>query len=96
MLSIFGRAMSQYLDKRSVIIILFLLLETSLAYYIFTHTSQIRHPSMVIQSEDNVTCFDVSNWGESIAIGTENGTISYYKKENPFPKWVFRGNKTTF
>ncbi len=68
-----------------------LLVESGLAYYVFNHTARDRTPTTIYLSEEAVSCFDISNWGDSLAVGTTDGTVSYYQKGKTVPQWVYKG-----
>jgi hypothetical protein len=70
---------------------LLLLVESGLAYIVFNYTARERTPTAIILSEEDVTCFDISNWGDALAVGTADGTVSYCQKGKTVPQWVYKG-----
>ncbi len=84
--------MSQHMNRRTTsAVLLLLLLESGLAYIVFNHTARDRTPTTTYLSEETVTCFDISNWGDALAVGTTDGTVSYYKKGKAVSQWVYKG-----
>jgi len=84
--------LSQPMNRRTTLAVFVLLLvESGLAYYVFNHTARERTPTTIYLSEEVVSCFDISNWGDSMAVGTANGTVSYYQKGKTVPQWVYNG-----
>ena len=85
--------MSQQMSRRTTYaVLLLLLLESGLAYIVFNHTARERMPTTTYLSEEAVTCFAISNWGDAQAVGTADGSISYYQKGKTAPQWVYRGS----
>lgn len=81
------------MDRRTTLAVFVLLLvESGLAYYVFNHTARERTSTTTYLSEEAVSCFDISNWGDSLAVGTANGTVSYYQKGKTVPQWVYNGD----
>ena len=66
-----------------------LLVEPGLAYYLFNHTARDRTPTITYLSEEAVSCFDISNWLDALALGTPNETVSYYQKYKTVPQWMY-------
>ena len=83
--------MSQSMNRRTTLAVVLLLLESGLAYFVFNHTSRERTPTTTYLSEDAVTCFDASNWGDALAVGTAGGAVAYYQKGKTMPQWVYEG-----
>ena len=80
------------MDRRTTLAVFVLLLvESGLAYIVFNHTARERTPTTTYLSEEAVSCFDISNWGDALAVGTANGTVSYYQKGKTVPQWVYTG-----
>lgn len=77
--------------RTTLAVFLLLLVESSLAYIVFNHTARERTPTTIILSEETVTCFDISNWGDALAVGTADGTVSYYQRGKTAPQWVYKG-----
>ncbi len=75
-------------------VLLLLLLESGLAYYVFNHTARERTPTTTYLSMEAVTCFDASNWGDALAVGTADGAVAYYQKGKTVPQWVYEGGST--
>jgi hypothetical protein len=75
-------------------VLLLLLLESGLAYYVFNHTARERTPITTYLSDEAVTCFGVSNWGDALAVGTADGAVAYYQKGRTLPQWVYEGGST--
>jgi len=81
------------MNRRTTLAVLVLLLvESGLAYIVFNHTARERTPTTTYLSEEAVNCFDISNWGDALAVGTANGTVSYYQKGKTVPQWVYNGD----
>ncbi|MBN2334112.1 WD40 repeat domain-containing protein [Candidatus Bathyarchaeota archaeon] len=81
------------MNRRTILALFVLvLLESGLAYLVFNHTARERKPTLTVLSEEDITCFDISNWGDSLAVGTSDGTISYYQRGKTLPQWVYRGS----
>ena len=68
-----------------------LLVESGLAYYVFNHTARERTPTTIYVSEESVSCFAISNWGDALAVGTANGIVSYFQRVKTVPQWVYLG-----
>jgi len=84
--------LSQPMKRRTTLAVFVLLLvESGLAYIVFNHTARERTPTTTILSEEAVSCFDISNWGDALAVGTADGTVSYYQRGKTVPQWVYRG-----
>jgi len=85
--------LSQPMNRRTTLAVLVLLLvESGLAYIVFNHTARERTPTTTILSEEVVSCLDISDWGDSLAVGTANGTVYYYQRGKTVPQWVYRGS----
>ena len=69
----------------------FLLIELGLSFYVFNYTARERSPTLTYHSEEEVSCFDISNMGDSLVIGTVEGTVSYYQRGRSTPQWVYEG-----
>jgi WD40 repeat protein len=79
-------------DRRKMLFVsVFLLIELGLSFYIFNYTARERSPTLTYSSEEEVSCFDISNMGDSLVIGTVEGTVSYYKRGRSTPQWVYEG-----
>lgn len=72
-------------------VFLLLLLESGLAYIVFNDTARERTPTTTHLSDEAVTCFAISNWGDAQAVGTVDGSVSYYPRGKTVPQWVYRG-----
>ena len=77
--------------RTTLAVFVLLLVESGLAYYVFNHTARERTPTTTYLSEEAVSCFDISNWGDALAVGTTDGTVSYYQKGKTVPQWVYKG-----
>ncbi len=87
--------MSQSMNRRTMFAVLLLLVvESGLAYIIFNYTSRERTPTTAYMSDEAVTCFGVSNWGDALAVGTADGVVAYYQKGRTMPQWVYEGDST--
>jgi WD40 repeat protein len=69
----------------------FLLIELGLSFYVFNYTARERSPTLIYRSEKEVSCFDISNRGDSLIIGTVEGTVSYHQRGRSTPQWVYEG-----
>jgi len=76
--------------RTTLAVFLLLLVESGLAYIVFNHTARERTPTTTINCEA-VTCLDISNWGDALAVGTADGKVSYYQKGMAVPQWVYQG-----
>lgn len=85
--------MSQQMnDRRRILFVsVFLLIELGLSFYVFNYTARERSPTFIYRSEEEVSCFDISNLGDSLVMGTVEGTVSYYKRTRSTPQWVYKG-----
>jgi hypothetical protein len=79
-------------DRRKILVVsIFLLIELGLSFYVFNYTARERSPTLTYTSEEEVSCFDISNRGDSLVIGTVEGTVSYFKRGRSTPQWVYEG-----
>jgi hypothetical protein len=79
-------------DRRKILFVsVFLLIELGLSFYVFNYTTRERSPTLTYTSEEEMSCFDISNMGDSLVIGTVEGTVSYYKRGRSTPQWVYEG-----
>jgi outer membrane protein assembly factor BamB len=79
-------------DRRKMLFVsVFLLIELGLSFYVFNYTARERSPTLTYPSEEEVSCFDISNRGDSLVIGTVEGTVSYYQRGRSTPQWVYEG-----
>jgi len=74
-----------------LIISLFLLAESLSAFYVFNYTVRTRKPILTYESGEEITCFSISNSGNSFVIGSPNGSVSYFSKGKLAPSWVYHG-----
>lgn len=72
-------------------IILALLVEISLGYYVANYTCRAKKGAWTYLSEDEITCIGISSTGRLIGIGGRNGTISLISRGSSTPKWVYHG-----
>jgi WD40 repeat protein len=80
--------------RTTLAVLLLLLVESSLAYIVFNYTSRERTPSAIFPCDGAVTCLDVSNWGDALAVGMADGSVAYYQKVKTMPQWVYEGGST--
>ena len=81
------------MNRRNTLLVFFLLItQLGLMFYVFNSTIRDRTSTFTLQSEETMSCFNISNWGDYLAIGTENGTISYYSTRQTVPQWVYKGD----
>jgi len=79
-------------DRRKMLFVsVFLLIELGLSFYVFNYTARERSPTLTYPSEEEVSCFDISNMGDSLVIGTVEGTVSYHQRGRSTPQWVYEG-----
>jgi WD40 repeat protein len=79
-------------DRRKTLFVsVFLLIELGLSFYVFSYTARERSSTLIYHFEEEVSCFDISNMGDSLVIGTVEGTVSYYKRGRSTPQWVYEG-----
>jgi WD40 repeat protein len=79
-------------DRRKILVVsIFLLIELGLSFYVFNYTARERSPTLTYTSEEEVSCFDISNRGDSLVIGTVEGTVSYFRRGRSTPQWVYEG-----
>jgi len=81
--------LSQHMNDRQkkLVVSVFLLIELGLSFYVFNYTTRERSPTLTYYSEEEVSCFDISNMGDSFVTGTVKGTVSYYKRSRSTPQW---------
>jgi len=80
------------MNRRKILTIyFFLFIQLILSFYVFNYTVRDRTPTLTLHSQEAVICFDISNWGDSLVIGTANGTISYFSTSKTMPQWVYEG-----
>jgi WD40 repeat protein len=77
--------------QKKLVVSVFLLIELGLSFYVFNYTTRERSPTLTYYSEEEVSCFDISNMGDSFVTGTVEGTVSYYKRGRSTPQWVYEG-----
>ena len=77
--------------QKKLVVSLFLLVELGLSFYVFNYTTRERSPTLIYHSEEEVSCFDISNRGDSYVIGTVEGTVSYHKRGRSSPQWAYKG-----
>jgi len=79
-------------DRRKIFFTsIFLLIELGLSFYVFNYTVRERSPVLIYGSIEELSCFDISNTGNSIVIGTAEGTVSLYQRGRTIPEWVYKG-----
>ena len=79
-------------DRQKILVVsVFLLIELGLSFYVFNYTTRERSPTLIYHGEEEVSCFDISNRGDSFVIGTAEGTVSYHKRGRSSPQWVYEG-----
>jgi len=77
--------------QKKLVISVFLLIELGLSFYVFNYTTRERSPTLIYHSEEEISCLDISNKGDSFVIGTVKGTVSYYKRGRSTSQWVYEG-----
>jgi len=82
------------MNRRTTLAVLLLLVESGAAYVVFNYTSRERTPTALFLCDGEVTCFDASNWGDALAVGTADGGVAYYQKGRTLPQWVYEGGST--
>lgn len=79
-------------DRRKILFVsVFLLIELGLSFYVFNYTARERSPTLIYAVEEEVSCFDISNMGDSLVIGSVEGTVSSYQRGRSTPQWVYEG-----
>jgi outer membrane protein assembly factor BamB len=79
-------------NKKYLIVIIFLLVESASAYFVFNYSTRTRKPIEIYEIEDGITSLGISSSGNSLAIGGEHGEISFFEKGKTSPRWVYHGN----
>ena len=79
-------------DRQKILVVsVFLIIELCLSFYVFNYTTRERSPTLIYHGEEEVSCFDISNRGDSFVIGTAEGTVSYHIRGRSSPQWVYQG-----
>ncbi len=74
-----------------LIALLFLLAEFASAFYVFNYTTRTRRPVLSFGVDEELSCLGISNWGDSFAVGGEDGTVSYFSLRKASPRWEYHG-----
>ncbi len=79
-------------DRQKILVVsVFLLIELGLSFYVFNYTTRERSPTLIYHIDEEISCLDISNKGDSFVIGTVKGTVYYYKRGRSTPQWVYEG-----
>lgn len=73
-----------------LMVLLFLLAELASAFYVFNYTTRTRRPVLSFGVDEEVSCLGISNWGDSFAVGGEDGTVSYFSLRKASPRWEYQ------
>lgn len=74
-----------------LVIILFLIIEASLGFYIIKYTYRTKKQIWTYQSNDKITCIDITSTGSHLGIGGINGSISLVPRGRSTPVWRYDG-----
>jgi hypothetical protein len=79
-------------NRKYLLVIIFILVESALAFFVFNYSTRTRKSIEIYESEDDITSLGISSSGNSLTIGGEHGAISFFEKGKTSPRWVYHGN----
>lgn len=79
-------------NQKYFIVIIFILVECTSAFFVFNYTTRTRKPIEIYEFEEDITSLGSSSSGNSLVIGGEHGAISFFEKGGTSPRWVYHGN----
>ena len=74
------------------LVIFFICIELVSITYVLNYTTRAKNPVWSYQGDEDITSLAMSGSGNSFALGTEDGTVLFFKKGRPQPRWAYHGS----